>query len=177
MPTSLVIDIENIDEVLGKQLLGHKPSPFERTNYQRVLEFVREKFGKHSVTAFAVVRENHRAVKFYECLRHFGYRLVFAEQFAAREQLCRIDSPEIVDHVVMHLLRVSGSENLLYMGHDGYGTEAAEILKEKKQRGAYVAAIGFPELMASGILFAVHEVFDLRTDIGATGSGLSDSAA
>lgn len=168
MSTTLVIDCENIDTILGKQILGRKPQSHERLQYDVLHPWFRTKLTE-SVKAFAVVKEGeieHRkkSAKFWGALRHTGFHLVLAESFAARMGLCRHDSREVVDHVVGHLLDQATSDNIVYVGHDFY---AAEALANQRQRGSRVFAAAFVEHLSARVIDVVEDVYDLERDVGA----------
>ena len=167
MSTTLVIDCENIDSVLG-QILGHKPTGHERLQYVGIQLWFRKTLSE-PVKAFAVLREGqmeHRkkSMKFWGALRYLQFHIVFAESFAARNNLCRADSREVVDHAVSHLLANASSDNLVYIGHDFY---AAESLAQQKERGSRVFAAGFPEFLSARVIDVVEEVYDLEREVGA----------
>lgn len=168
MSTLLVTDCENVDSVLGNQILGRKPLAHERMQFDFLHVWFRSKFSE-PVKGFAVVREGdaeHRkkSAKFWGALRHLGFHPVLAESFAARVNLCRHDSREVVDHVVTHLLEKGTADNVVYIGHDFY---AAEVLANQRERGARVFAAAFSEYLSARVIDAVEDVYDLERDIGA----------
>ena len=164
----LAIDCENVDSVLGYQILGHKPLDHERLQYRSLHPWFRTKLSE-PVKAFAVVREGNteyrkKGAKFWGSLRDLGFHPVLAESFAARLNLCRHDSREVVDHVISHLLERATADNVVYIGHDFY---AAEALANQRQRGARVFAAAFPEYLSASVIDVVEDVYDLERDIGA----------
>ena len=168
MSTTLVIDCENVDSVLGNQILGHKPLATERMQYRMLQPWFRNKLSE-PVKAFAVVREGgleHRkkGIKFWGALQLLQFHVVPAESFAARNNLCRSDSREIVDHVVTHLIERCTTDNIVYVGHDFY---AADVLIDQRKRGSRVFAAAFPEFLSARVIDAVEDVYDLEREIGA----------
>jgi putative heme uptake system protein len=165
MAVTAVLDCENLDSVLGFEILEHKPLPCERFDYSRLSPWLARHF-QQPARVIAVVREGDGATranrfKFAKALELVGVRVIFAERFAILNGVPV--SREVVDHVVGHLLRRSSSEVVVVGSHDFY---AAEPLVHVKERGSRVFAIGFPEFMSGEIISVVEDVFDLENEIG-----------
>jgi hypothetical protein len=168
MSTTIVLECENIDSVLGREILKHKPLPFERLDYSVLQPWLLKRFSE-PVKAIAVVREGDteqrkRSAKFWGMLHGLRIQMVFAERFAALHNVCSPNVGEVVDHVVGYMLKQSTSDNIVYAGHDFY---AADVLSKQRERGARVFTAAFPEYVSSAVLGVVEDVFDLERDMGA----------
>jgi uncharacterized protein len=167
MAVHAIFDAENVDGVLGYEILNHRPSPWERLRYQRVLQWLHEHFND-AARLTAVVREGTgparaKHLKFANALRHASVRVVFAELYAATHSICSPSEPEIVDRVVTDLIATCGAGTICYGGHDFYANFS---LREKKESGARVFTLGFPEYVSADVIAASDDVFDLENDIG-----------
>ena len=165
MSVMCVVDCENVDSVLGFEILNHKPVPSERLDYSRLRPWLSQHFNQPAQVV-AVVREGEgqsraNRFKFAKALEAVGVRVIFAERFAALNGIPM--SREIVDHVASHLIIKSTSEIVVVGGHDFF---AAEPLRQVRERGARVFAIGFSEFVSGEIISVVEDVFDLENDIG-----------
>lgn len=165
MSVMCVMECENIDAVLGFEILEHKPFPSERLDYSRIEPWLSTHFGQPA-KVLAVLREGDRQsranrFKFAQALESFGIRVIFAERFAVLNGISV--SREVVDHVVSHLLLNSNSEIVVAATHDFY---AAEALRTLARCGVRVFAMGFPEFVSGDIISTVEDVFDLEDDIG-----------
>lgn len=168
MSTCIVVDCENIDSVLGFQILGRKPAPSQRTDFAVIEPWFRRRFGS-PVKLLLVIREGEgqqrlAVQRFTSALVAMGHRPIFAERYAASNGICPPSSREVVDHVVCDLLARASSDTIVYMGHDFC---AAEVLAQQKQKGSHVFACGFEGHFATAILDVVEDVLDLEYDVGA----------
>ncbi len=71
MSTTLVVECENLDSVLGREILKHKPLPFERLDYSVLQPWLKKQLSE-PVKVIAVVREGDieqrkRSAKFGAC--------------------------------------------------------------------------------------------------------------
>ena len=170
MAVHAFFDAENVDGVLGYEILNHRPSPWERLNYQRVLQWLREHFND-AARLTAVIREGvgptrAKRLKFAKALHDASIRVEFAETYVATHSICSPSEPEIVDRVVSNLIATCGASTICYGGHDFY---ASFLLREKKELGARVFTLGFPEYVSAEVIAASDDVFDLENDIGGFG--------
>ncbi len=173
MSVYCVFDCENVDSVLGHEILNRKPLPWDRLDYRRVLEWLEGHFGQ-AARVVAVVREGvgqarAKHLKFANALHHIGVKVVFAEAYAVLNSLCSASAPEIVDTVVADLIAKSGASVICYGGHDFY---ASFPLRQKRDAGARIFGLGFPEFVSAEVVATVEEVFDLESDIGGFGHPL-----
>src|SRR5437879_1862190 len=104
-------DCENIDNVLGHEILNRKPLPWDRLNYRRVHEWLENHF-EQAVRLVGVLREGEgpsraKHMKFANALHRIGVRVVFAESHAVVNSLCDSNEPELVDTVVADLISKS----------------------------------------------------------------------
>ena len=167
MSTVAVFDAENVDTVLGHEILNRKPLPWDRLDYRRVLEWLERHF-QQAARLVAVVREGDgparaKHLKFANALYRIGARVVFAEPFAMVNSICAPTAPELVDSVVADLIGKSGASVVCYGGHDFY---ASFPLRQRREAGARVFALGFPEFVSAEVIASVEDVFDLESDIG-----------
>jgi len=103
MSTTLVVECENLDSVHGREILKHKPLPFERLDYSVLQPWLKKRLSE-PVKVITVVREGDieqrkRSAKFWGMLHSLHIQLVFAEQFAALHNICRPNVGEVVDHL------------------------------------------------------------------------------
>jgi len=160
-------DCENIDNVLGHEILNRKPLPWDRLNYRRVREWL-EKHFEQAVRLVGVLREGEgpsraKHMKFANALHRIGVRVVFAESHAVVNSLCDPNAPELVDTVVADLISKTEASVICYGGHDFY---ASFPLRQRREAGSRVFALGFPEFVSTEVIATVEEVFDLENDIG-----------
>jgi putative heme uptake system protein len=167
MSVYAVVHCENVDAVLGHEILNRKPLPWDRLDYRRTLEWL-EKHFQDAVRLVAVVREGDgparsKHMKFANALYRIGVRVIFAENHAVRNCLCSPDDPELIRTVIADLISKSDASVVCYGGHDFY---ASFPLRLKREAGARVFALGFPEFMSTEVIATVEHVFDLENDIG-----------
>jgi ABC-type branched-subunit amino acid transport system substrate-binding protein len=167
MSVYAVFDCENVDTVLGREILNRKPLPWDRLEYRRVIEWL-EKYFQNAARVVAVVREGDgparsKRMKFANALHCLGIKVVFAENYASLNSLCAPTAPELVDTVVADLISKSGASVICYGGHDFY---ASFPLRQKREAGARVFGLGFPEFVSAEVIATVEQVFDLESDIG-----------
>ena len=167
MSTLAVFDCENVDTVLGREILNRKPLPWDRLIYQRVHKWLEQHF-QQAARLIAVIREGDgparaKHMKFANALHRIGVRVVFAEAYVTANSLCGPAAPEVVDSVVADLISKAQASVICYGGHDFY---ANFPLRKQREAGARVFALGFPEFVSIEVISAVEEVFDLENDIG-----------
>lgn len=72
-PTYVLVDGENIDATLGS-MLGRRPRPEERPRWERLLEFVRERWGQPANGLFYLAANGELPMAFVQALLAMGYR-------------------------------------------------------------------------------------------------------
>jgi len=167
MSVHCFIDCENLDAVLGFEILKHKPTPWERLRYQRIQQWLQRRFDQ-GAKVVAVLREGDgptraKHQKFALALHQLGVQVVWAERYGVLNNLCQHDDREVVDTALAHLIQKSNAQIIVYLGHDFV---AAEPLRQQKEKAARTFAAGFPEYMSSQIIDVVEDVFDLESDMG-----------
>lgn len=168
MSVKVIVESENLDAVLGFQILRRKPAPWERLDYSAIRPFFEKEF-RQSCQVVAIVREGDaqtraRTSKFAHALHTSGVRVVFAERHAVLNSVCAPADREVVDHVVDDLIVRADSHIVVYGGHDFH---AALPLRDQRERGARVFAFGFLEYVSSDLISIVEDVFDAENDMGA----------
>src|SRR3954452_10050098 len=74
--TYLLVDGENIDATLGSSILGRRPRPEERPRWDRLLQFLRERFGAEPAGLFFLAGDGELPMTFVQALISIGYRPV-----------------------------------------------------------------------------------------------------
>src|SRR2546430_1932189 len=126
MATECIFDCENVDTVLGHEILNRKPTPWDRLDYLRVRVWLEQHF-QQEARLVAVLREGDgptraKHLKFANALHHLGVRVVFAETYNAIHSLGRPAAPEAVDTAVGDLISKSDASIICYCGHDFYAS-------------------------------------------------------
>jgi uncharacterized protein len=75
--TYLLVDGENLDATLGNDILKHRPAPDERPRWDRVAEFLRQRWGNEVRALFFLnATSGHLPMPFVQALIALGYRVI-----------------------------------------------------------------------------------------------------
>ena len=147
-PCYLLIDGHNIDSVLG-QILGEKPSPSTRPDWQRVFDFVRARSrdaGRELTAHFAHIAPGHAG--FRRAIDIIGFKSVPVEP-----------DPDLINRSVVEEFVVKTLRTRAVRGERGDGQLARDVfvvshapavfeaLQEIPDAGQIITVLGFPEFM------------------------------
>ncbi len=158
-PHYLLVDGENIDTVLGNTLLGGKPTPQQRPQWDQVRTFLESTFGTPFRMLFFLHYRGPVQHAFIQAITAIGYRPVL---------LTGPDDVKVVDEAIIRTLGVlvtdtDASSTVVLASHDGM--DFAEPLRPLTGGARRVALLGFEECMSERfrVLDGV-EIFDLEYD-------------
>lgn len=158
-PTYVLVDGENIDATLGVSILGRRPRPEERPRWERLLQFVSERWRSPASGLFFLAANGELPMSFVQALLAIGYRPV---------PLSGADDEKVVDIAIQRTLDelVRRDADVVLVSNDGdFVTHVAALLD-----GRRVGVIGFVEFRNAGFAELVErglEFFDLEYDVRA----------
>lgn len=159
--TYLLLDGENLDATLGNQLLGRRPEPAERPRWERVLEFVQQRWERPVKALFFInASSGHLPTGFVQALVSMGFRPV---------PLSGPASMKVVDVGIQRMLEAIAerTDDVVLGSHDGDFYPQIRALVDGMRR---VGLLAFPEFVSSQYSDLFHEgleVFDLEGDAAA----------
>ena len=164
-PTYVLVDGENIDATLGGSILGRRPMPAERPRWERLLQFVDERWDCEARGLFFLAVNAELPMSFVQALTAIGYRPVPLSGEAGEK---------VVDIAIQRTLTelVDRAADVVLVSNDGDFVEQVTDLLDGARR---VGVIGFDEfrnhhftpLIGRGL-----ETFDLEYDVRAFQSSL-----
>jgi uncharacterized protein len=157
--TYVLVDGENIDATLGTSILGRRPRPEERPRWERLLQFVRERWGQPASGLFFLAANNELPMAFVQALLAIGYRPV-ALSGGAGEKVVDI----AIQRTLVEIRRRDA--DLVLVSNDGDFVEQVGDLLD----GRRVGVAGFVEFRNHGFVELVErglETFDLEYDVHA----------
>ncbi len=154
----VLVDGENIDATLGGSILGRRPQPDERPRWDRLLDFVSDRWQQPAKGLFFLNATEHLPMSFVQALLALGYRPV---------PLSGPSEAKVVDLAIqrtLHALRERDADVVL-VSHDRDFVEEVAGLAGGDRR---IGVIGFQEFRSAE--FATIdglEFFDLEYDVQA----------
>lgn len=159
--TYLLVDGENIDATLGLSVLGRRPEPDERPRWDRVRDYVAEKFPGTTKGLFFLNASAHMPMTFVQALLAMDYQPV---------PLTSQGDEKVVDVGIQRTLEAIDQQeygNVVLVSHDGdFEPQLRSLLGHDHD----VTVVGFEEFL-SGELRSLEEnglkVVDLEREIHA----------
>jgi putative heme uptake system protein len=156
--TYLLLDGENLDATLGVNVLGHRPAPEDRPRWERVLDFVREVWGRPVTALFFInASSGELPMPFLQALVSMGLRPVL---------LSGPPGVKVVDVGIQKTLDAIGERDgdVMLGSHDADFLPQVTALLDGDRRVGLLAFREFvngryTELVASGL-----QIFDLEDD-------------
>ncbi len=157
--TYVLVDGENIDATLGASILARRPRPDERPRWERLLQFVRERWGQPATGLFFLAANNELPMPFVQALIAIGYRPI---------PLSGGPGEKVVDIAIQRTLaEIRGREaDVMLVSNDGDFVEHVGGLLD----GRRVGVIGFVEFRNHGFVELAEqglESYDLEYDVQA----------
>ena len=156
-PHYLLVDGENIDAVLGNTLLGGKPAPSQRPQWDHVRAFLETTFGGPFRLLFFIHHRGPAQMPFIQAITAIGYKPVL---------LTGPDDVKVVDEAIIRMLAVLATDtpvtsSVVLASHDGM--DFAEPLRPLTGTSRRVAVLGFEECMSDRFrVLPGIEVYDLE---------------
>jgi uncharacterized protein len=156
--TYVLVDGENIDATLGT-ILGRRPRPEERPRWERLLQFVRERWGQPANGLFFLAANNELPMSFVQALLAIGYRPIPLSGGAGEK---------VVDIAILRTLaelRRRDADVLLVSNDGDFVDELGDLLD-----GRRAGIAGFVEFRNNGFVQLADEgleSFDLEYDVQA----------
>ncbi|SDO90626.1 uncharacterized protein SAMN04489867_0912 [Pedococcus dokdonensis] len=157
-PTYVLVDGENIDATLGS-MLGRRPRPEERPRWERLLEFVRERWGQPANGLFYLAANGELPMAFVQALLAMGYRPI---------ALSGNSAVKVVDVAIQRTLVElrRRDADVLLVSNDGDFVEQVQGLLEGRRVGI-AGFVEFRNLAFSALRDQGLETFDLEYDMRA----------
>ena len=158
--TYLLVDGENLDATLGTDILRHRPAPDERPRWERVTDFLRQRWGQDVRALFFLnASSGTMPMPFVQALLALGYRVI---------PLSGGKDEKVVDIGIQRTLKALSTrpDDVALASHDAdFEPQLRELLPDRR-----VAVLGFreyvslrlAELEPDGLQF-----FDMESDVGA----------
>ena len=160
--TYLIVDGENIDGVLGNNLLGgRRPFPDERPRWDRIAEFARTVWDQDVVPLFFLnATSGTMPMSFIQALLAMGYRPI---------PLQGSGDEKVVDVGIQRMLEALASRDgdVLLASHDGDFLPQVEALLGADRRVGLLAFREFVNLRLSQLAERGLDTFDLEMDVRA----------
>jgi uncharacterized protein len=156
----VLVDGENIDATLGSSILGRRPRPEERPRWDRLLQFLRDRFGAEPSGLFFLAVNGELPMTFVQALISIGYRPV---------PLSGPADAKVVDIAIQRTLDAlrDRDEDVVLVSNDGDFVDGLEALLDGRRR---VAAVGFTEFRNHAFTLLQRkglECIDLEFDVDA----------
>ncbi|WP_017933080.1 NYN domain-containing protein [Nocardioides sp. Iso805N] len=157
--TYVLVDGENIDATIGTSILGRRPRPDERPRWERLLQFVQERWGQPATGLFFLAAHNDLPMPFVQALLAIGYRPV-ALSGGAEEK--------VVDIAIQRTLTAlrDRDADVVLVSNDGDFIEEMRALQDGRRLGI----VGFVEFRNSRFSELIEnglQSFDLEHDVRA----------
>ncbi len=156
--TYLLVDGENIDATLGVSVLGRRPQPEERPRWERVTDFVEQRWGNPVTGLFFLNASNGMPNSFVQALLAMEYRPV---------PLSGRPDEKVVDVGILRTLaalRERPEADVVLASHDADFAEQVAALVGDDRR---VGVLGFREFTSAQLVLDGVELFDLEYDVRA----------
>lgn len=156
--TWVLVDGENIDATLGGSILGRRPQPEERPRWDRLLEFVAERWHQPANGLFFLNATDHLPMSFVQALLALGFRPV---------PLSGPSDAKVVDLAIQRTLDAlrSRDADVALVSHDRDFVEGVTALAGGGRR---VGVIGFQEFRSAEFAgIPGVDFFDLEYDVRA----------
>ncbi|WP_121252621.1 NYN domain-containing protein [Nocardioides ferulae] len=162
--TYVLVDGENIDATLGTSILGRRPRPEERPRWERLLQFVEERWGQQASGLFFLAANNELPMAFVQALLAIGYKPI---------PLSGAAGDKVVDIAIQRTLDEIGRReaDVVLVSNDGDFVDHLDDLLD----GRRVGVVGFGEFRNQGFAGLAAqglEAFDLEYDVGAFNAAL-----
>ena len=145
--TYLLVDGENIDATLGLSVLGRRPEPDERPRWDRVRDYVGEKYAGETKALFFLNATAHMPMTFVQALLAMDYQPI---------PLSSEGDEKVVDVGIQRTLDAIAEQesgNVVLVSHDGdFEPQLRALLKNDHE----VTVVGFEEFL-SGELRSLEE--------------------
>jgi putative heme uptake system protein len=157
--TYVFVDGENIDATLGGSILGRRPRPEERPRWERLLQFVHERWQQPATGLFFLAANSELPMSFVQALLAIGYRPI---------PLSGAPGEKVVDVAIQRTLaELRGHDaDVMLVSNDGDFSEHVGDLLD----GRRVGVIGFVEFRNSAFGHLAERglaAFDLEYDVHA----------
>jgi putative heme uptake system protein len=157
--TYVLVDGENIDATLGGSILGRRPRPEERPRWERLLNFVEERWQHSAAGRFFLAANGELPMPFVQALLAMGY-LPIALSGGPGEKVVDI----AIQRTLAELRRRDA--DVLLVSNDGDFVQHMSDLLD----GRRVGVVGFAEFRNAAFGALVDEgleFFDLEYDVHA----------
>lgn len=157
--THVLVDGENLDATLGTSILGRRPRPEERPRWERLLQFVEQRWGQPTNGLFFLAANTELPMPFVQALLAIGYRPV---------PLSGGPNEKVVDIAIQRTLveLARRDDDVVLVSNDGdFVEQVSDVLD-----GRRVGLVGFKEFRSSAFVQLVErglEFFDLEHDVRA----------
>ena len=159
--TYLLVDGENIDATLGLSVLGRRPEPDERPRWDRVRDYVSEKYEGETKGLFFLNATAHMTMTFIQALLAMDYQPI---------PLSSEGDEKVVDVGIQRTLEAIAKQehgNVVLVSHDGdFEPQLRELLGNHHE----VTVVGFEEFLSGelrGLEDAGLKIVDLEREIHA----------
>ncbi|MDO5634936.1 MAG: NYN domain-containing protein [Micrococcus sp.] len=155
--TYLLVDGENLDATLGMSILKRRPHPEERPRWNRLLQFIEDRWGQSVRALFFLAVDGEVPFAFVQALSQMGYQPILLR-----------GSGKVVDIGIQRTLDALAdrSDDVVLASQDVDFLEHMNVLAEKPERR--LALVGFEEFMSQGLRSIPGvEVWDLEHQVGA----------
>jgi putative heme uptake system protein len=160
-PTYVLVDGENIDATLGMSVLGHRPGSDERPRWERLRDFVAERW-QQPVTGLFFLNASSGFVpsSFVQALIAMRYRPI---------PLSGAAGLKVVDIGIQRTLEAIASRpgDVVLASHDGDFVDQMTALCGTDRRVAVVGFREFLNLRFSELTSQGLQIFDLEDDVRA----------
>jgi putative heme uptake system protein len=131
----VLVDGENIDATLGNSILGRRPRPEERPRWDRLLQFVADRYDGEPVGLFFLAVGSDLPMAFVQALLSIGYRPI---------PLSGPPSQKVVDIGIQRTLDALRDRDgdVVVVSNDGDFVDGVGALLDGSRR---VAVVGFTE--------------------------------
>ena len=153
----VLVDGENIDATLGSSILGRRPRPEERPRWDRLLQFLRDRFGAEPSGLFFLAVNGELPMTFVQALISIGYRPV---------PLSGPADAKVVDIAIQRTLVElrSREADVVLVSNDGDFVEQLGDVLDGRRAGV----VGFTEFRNKGFDALTDrglQLFDLEYDV------------
>jgi uncharacterized protein len=165
-PTYLIVDGENIDATLGSSVLGRRPNPDERPRWERLREFLADRWAQPVTGLFFLnATSGHLPTPFIQALTAMQFRPI---------PLAGAPGQKVVDIGIQRTLDavVERAGDVVLVSHDGDFVPHVQRLCQDGRRVAIVGFREFVNLQFSELTAEGLEIIDLEEDVRAFNSVL-----
>lgn len=157
--TYVLVDGENIDATIGTSILGRRPRPEERPRWERLLQFVQERWGQPATGLFFLAANNDLPMPFVQALLAIGYRPV---------ALSGAGDEKVVDIAIQRTLAElrHRDADVVLVSNDGDFVDDMGALLDGRRLGV-VGFVEFRNSRYSELVDRGLETFDIEHDVHA----------